>query len=144
MSIQNEALGIARAWLGTPYHHQASKKHVGCDCLGLVRGIWRELYDTEPEIAPPYTADWSEASREETLWDAARRNLIEIDWDEVVPGDVILFRMAQSHPAKHVGVLSGSDRFIHAYSNRAVTENALSRWWEAKRVACFTWPDRHP
>ena len=30
----------ARGWLGTPYHHQASMKSVGCDCLGLIRGLW--------------------------------------------------------------------------------------------------------
>ena len=33
----------ARGWLGTPYHHQASLKGVGCDCLGLLRGVWREV-----------------------------------------------------------------------------------------------------
>jgi NlpC/P60 family putative phage cell wall peptidase len=32
-----------RAWLGTPYRHQASLKGVGCDCLGLVRGVWRAI-----------------------------------------------------------------------------------------------------
>ena len=31
----------ARAWIGTPYRHQASLKGIGCDCLGLLRGIWR-------------------------------------------------------------------------------------------------------
>jgi cell wall-associated NlpC family hydrolase len=29
----------ARTWIGTPYRHQASLKGVGCDCLGLVRGV---------------------------------------------------------------------------------------------------------
>jgi hypothetical protein len=32
-----------RAWIGTPYRHQASLKGVGCDCLGLVRGVWRAV-----------------------------------------------------------------------------------------------------
>jgi NlpC/P60 family putative phage cell wall peptidase len=31
----------ARAWIGTPDRHQASLKGMGCDCLGLVRGVWR-------------------------------------------------------------------------------------------------------
>ena len=34
-------LAECRAWIGTPYRHQASVKGVGCDCLGLLRGIWR-------------------------------------------------------------------------------------------------------
>jgi NlpC/P60 family putative phage cell wall peptidase len=36
-------VAAARDWLGTPYHDQASVKGVGCDCLGLVRGVWREV-----------------------------------------------------------------------------------------------------
>jgi cell wall-associated NlpC family hydrolase len=30
----------ARSWLGTPYHHQAALKGVGCDCIGLLRGVY--------------------------------------------------------------------------------------------------------
>ena len=44
MSINADVLAIARAWIGTPYRHQGAVKGVGCDCLGLIRGIWRELY----------------------------------------------------------------------------------------------------
>ena len=36
-------IAIARSWLGTPYHDQASLRGVGCDCLGLARGVWREV-----------------------------------------------------------------------------------------------------
>lgn len=42
----------AHGWLGTPYHHRASLKGAGTDCLGLIRGIWRELYGPEPEAMP--------------------------------------------------------------------------------------------
>ena len=49
---------LARGWLGTPYQHQASLKGVGCDCLGLVRGIWREAFGAEPEVPPAYAPDW--------------------------------------------------------------------------------------
>ena len=62
----------ARAWIGTPYRHQASLKGVGCDCLGLVRGVWRELIGDEPQSAPAYSRDWAEASGEESLANAAR------------------------------------------------------------------------
>ena len=51
-----------RAWIGTPYRHQASLKGVGCDCLGLVRGVWRATIGDEPECAPPYAPDWAEAA----------------------------------------------------------------------------------
>ncbi len=42
----------ARGWIGTPYVHQASTKGAGCDCLGLLRGVWREINGAEPESVP--------------------------------------------------------------------------------------------
>ena len=40
----------ARSWIGTPYRHQTSVKGIGCDCLGLVRGVWRACLGREPEL----------------------------------------------------------------------------------------------
>ncbi len=61
------AVAAARAWIGTPYVHQASVKGVGCDCLGLLRGVWRELRGAEPLAVPNYSPDWAEATGAETL-----------------------------------------------------------------------------
>ena len=61
----------ARSWIGTPYRHQASLKGVGCDCLGLVRGVWRAVIGDEPERAPAYARDWAEASGDEAFARAA-------------------------------------------------------------------------
>ena len=47
-------VAIARGWIGTPYVHQASVKGAGCDCLGLLRGVWREVHGEEPEAAPAW------------------------------------------------------------------------------------------
>ena len=69
-------LAIARAWLGTPYLHQASCKGAGADCLGLLRGVWREVVGAEPETVPAYSPDWSEAARREDLAEAAGRWLV--------------------------------------------------------------------
>jgi NlpC/P60 family putative phage cell wall peptidase len=52
MTTREQIVAAARGWLGTPYHHQASVKGVGCDCLGLIRGLWRELLGDEPETLP--------------------------------------------------------------------------------------------
>nr|WP_238441088.1 hypothetical protein [Frankia sp. AgW1.1] len=45
----------ARRWIGTPYHHQASVCGIGADCLGLVRGVWRDLYGVDAEMSPVYS-----------------------------------------------------------------------------------------
>tara|TARA_R110001606_G_scaffold12306_10_gene53501 strand:- start:55024 stop:55473 length:450 start_codon:yes stop_codon:yes gene_type:complete len=143
--MRRAAVTAARGWLSTPYRHQASVKGEGADCLGLVRGIWRELYGTEPEAAPPYSADWAEVGGEETLLAAARRWLIEIPTGQAEPGDVLLFRMSAGAPAKHCAVLSdvagAEPRMIHAYWGRSVVESWMGSWWRRRLVAAFTWPD---
>ena len=136
---------VARGWLGTPYVHQASCRGAGCDCLGLLRGIWRELYGAETVAVPGYTADWSETSGEERLWEAARQHLLERPLAEAAPGDVLLFRMRDGGVAKHLGVQSATGpvpRFIHAYSGHGVVENALTPPWARRIVARFGFPER--
>ncbi|MDX3810210.1 MAG: peptidase P60, partial [Bosea sp. (in: a-proteobacteria)] len=71
-------VAAAREWLGTPYHHQASLRGVGCDCLGLVRGLWREFHGQEPEALPPYSPNWAESLGQETLALAALRHLTPV------------------------------------------------------------------
>lgn len=138
-------LRAARGWIGTPYRHQASVRGEGADCLGLLRGVWREVIGPEPEAPPPYAPDWAEVGGEETLWAAARRWLREIPLDRAEPGDVLLFRMAPGCPAKHCAILSegtgaGEGRMIHAYWGRAVVESWLGEWWRRRLAAAFTWP----
>lgn len=130
----------ARRWIGTPYRHQASLECVGADCLGLVRGVWRGLIGAEPERAPPYTPDWAETRGEETLLAAARRWLREIPVGDARAGDVLLFRMALGAPAKHLAIVSGEDRIIHAYWGRSVCETQLAPWWRRRIAAAFQFP----
>ena len=135
----------ARGWLGTPYVHQASCRGVGCDCLGLLRGIWREVLGAEPELVPGYTEDWSETSREERLWNAARRHLVAKPLSAATPGDVLLFRIRESGVAKHLGLqaeVGTTPSFIHAYSGHGVVESALTPPWRRRIVARFAFPER--
>lgn len=135
-------VAAARRYLGTPYHHQAAMAGAGCDCLGLVRGVWRDLYGAEPEEPPPYTPDWGETGAGEPMLDAARRHLVEIDLAAAGPGDVVLFRVRPGAVVKHAAVLSGGGRMIHAVSRDRVREVAMGAWWERRAVAGFGWPER--
>ena len=86
-------LAAAYDWLDTPYQHQASVKGGGCDCLGLIRGVWRDIYGDEPMETPAYTADWAESLGQETLLQAAQTYLSPIAKDKTQAGDVMLFRI---------------------------------------------------
>ncbi len=172
----------ARSWLGTPYVHQASAKGAGCDCLGLIIGLYTELLGRAPEAPPPYTPDWNERRPcEEPLLNAARRHLVEVgdvnrhpvrnaarsdalqirdlslheipDQQRVIscraasgmtqaflPGQVLIFRVVPTGPAKHCGLVASDDTFIHAYAGRCVIESWLSRWWTERVAGVFDFP----
>jgi NlpC/P60 family putative phage cell wall peptidase len=130
----------ALTWRGTPYRHQASLKGVGCDCLGLVRGVWRELYGVEPEVAPLYTPDWAEARGAETLAEAAGRHMARIEIDQAKPGDLILFRWRETLPAKHAAILIEPGRFLHAQDGACVASASLSPWWRRRAAHAFQFP----
>jgi NlpC/P60 family putative phage cell wall peptidase len=136
-----EAVAEARRWIGTPYLHQASLCEVGCDCLGLVRGVWRALYGAEPEAVPVYAPDWAEARGEEAMIAAALRHLLEVPAGEAAPGDVLLFRWRPELPAKHAGILSRPGFMIHAHDGAVVAEVPFGIW--RSRLACvFRFPER--
>ena len=156
----------ARSWLGTPYHHQASVKQVGCDCLGLLRGVWRAVIGPEPEAMVAYTPDWGQATGEETLLVVANRHLVPIALAEARHGDVLVFRMKPRAVAKHCGILTGSQkpetgnqrhllasclptsdfRFIHAHQKAGTVEANLSDWWRRRIAGAFSFPEStaHP
>lgn len=123
----------ARAWLGTPYRHQAATLGAGCDCLGLLRGVWRTLYGSEPMAVPNYRADWRDTSHADTLQAAAQSLLLPADGPPRA-GQVLLFRLHSALPPKHCGILVAPDRFIHAQEQIGVVEANLTGNW-ARRVA---------
>ena len=142
--MSSAVVACARAWIGTPYLHQASLQGAGCDCLGLLRGVWRTCLGAEPAGVPAYTADWSEAGRREDLHDAASLWLIAKPVDDEAPGDVLLFRMRDGAVAKHLGIVGQTGvqaSFIHAYTGHGVVETPLTAPWRRKIAARFCFPE---
>jgi NlpC/P60 family putative phage cell wall peptidase len=132
----------ALSWTGTPYRHQASRKGVGCDCLGLVRGVWRALYGHEPEQPQTYAPDWAEAGGAEPLLEGARRHFHEKPLASAAPGDLLIFRWRPHLAAKHTGIMVCEWSFIHAYEGGgAVIVSALVPQWRRRIAAAFAFPD---
>jgi NlpC/P60 family putative phage cell wall peptidase len=130
----------ARSWIGTPYRHQASLKGIGCDCLGLLRGVWKSVMGAEPELPPPYSPDWAEAGAD-TLVAAARKHLIEIPPETFEPGDVLLFRWRDGMPAKHCAIATSPDSMIHAHDGAYVAEVSFGSWWRRHLAYAFRFPE---
>lgn len=139
--MQDQVVRIARSWRGTPYHHQASAKGIGTDCLGLVRGVYRELHGREAEAPPPYSRDWAEAGGVETMLAAAARHLERVADREIAAGDVVIFRLRPGTVAKHAGIATSAAAFIHAMEGAPVAEVALTPWWRRRMAAVFRFPE---
>jgi NlpC/P60 family putative phage cell wall peptidase len=128
-----EIVAATREWVGTPYRHQAATRGGGCDCLGLLRGVWRSLYGDEPMAVPNYRADWRDGRHADELQAAAEELLVRIE-GEPRPGHVLLFRLGRSSTPRHCGIAVGAGRFVHAQEGLGVIEVNLTEGW-VKRVA---------
>jgi NlpC/P60 family putative phage cell wall peptidase len=133
-------VAVAGGWLGTPYRHQASLKGAGCDCLGLLRGVWREVMGEEPLPLPSYPVNWAAQGPKERLLDAARAALEPLALGEAQAGDVLLFRWRPHLPAMHCAILVGPDAIIHAYEGAAVAQTPFEGVWARRVSHAFAFP----
>lgn len=140
MPNRDDVVRIARRYIGTPYHHQAALAGAGCDCLGLIRGVWRDLYGAEPEAPPPYTPDWGETGVVEHMLDAAHRHLRPVPIAEADVGDVMIFRLRGGLIAKHAAILTSRTTMIHAQSEDQVREVTMNGWWLRHAAGSFGFP----
>lgn len=136
---RDHILDVTRTWLGTPYHHQAYLKGVGADCLGLLRGVYIELYGNDPEAPPRYSPAWGESNKDELLLQAASKYLVKPDYDGWKPSDVLVFRIKNAASAKHCAIVTGQDEMVHAVSRRAVLITGIGAW-RSRVAGVFSFP----
>ncbi len=140
--IGTRVVEAARGWIGTPYRHQGSAKGIGCDCLGLVRGLWREIYGEEPEKTGAYSPDWAERGAGDRLNAAAGRHCVAVgSLDDALPGDLLLFRWRPGIPAKHAGIFIGDGRFVHAWEHAGVVSSPLVASWRRRVAHIYRFPE---
>ena len=135
-------VAAARRWLGTSYHDQARVQGVGCDCLGLVRGVWREVVGPEPFPILPYTRDWGEAGPVEVLAEGARTAMIEIASAEAGPGALLLFRMRPRAIAQHVGIVTRGSLYPRLCERLGVIEGPLTHASRRRIAFAFRFPSK--
>lgn len=124
----------ARAWIGTPYIRGAALRGAGCDCVGLIRGVYEDVTGIRPPDPPGWRPDWFGA-KGRPLVTAARKWLIETATPE--PGAVTVFRV-KSHEA-HVGIMATPETVIHAVEHVGVVEVPVEAY-RPKIVWCGHFP----
>jgi NlpC/P60 family putative phage cell wall peptidase len=141
MNVERATIvAAARRWIDTPYLHRGSLIGVGSDCLGLVRGVWREVMGNEPEAAPPYSPSWAHALDGELLLDGMSRHFTPVALPNCRPGDVLAFRFRDHRPATHLAIVVSPTHMIHAHCGACVAEVPLVEPWRKRLVAAFAFP----
>lgn len=130
----------AREWIGTPWHHAASCKGVGTDCIGLIVGIARACgiaeareYATASEYRG-YGRDPNPA----LLIAGCERWLAPIATDDAAPADILIMRFTDE--PQHFALVSALDPMyiIHAYAQaRKVVENRVDDLWRSRIVRAY-------
>jgi len=139
-AVRAAIVGSALDWLGTPYRHQGRTRGVGCDCLGLLLGIWRDLYGDPPVAPPNYSRDWITGGDDDPLTDAAKQLMCRVDVQKARPGHILLFRWKPAQPARHCAVLAPDQTIIHAYERTGVVRSVLVPAWNRRITAAFAFP----
>lgn len=112
------SLIAARRWIGTPYFVGQAARGLGCDCVGLIRGVWADLTGNPPPPVPGWRPDWFNGP-DRPLVEAARTYLHPVPLAEAAPGDMVVLRIQGTREA-HCGILDHGDQIIHAVEGAGV------------------------
>ena len=144
MTLKNDIVTQARTWLGTPFHHQARLKCVGCDCLGLIIGVVDELGLKDKHGQPLAAYDEITYSKEPDgayLTQKIAALLEEVPIENAQAGDLALFNMGEN--PQHLAILTDYENtlgMIHCYAQaRRVVEHRLDDDWKKRLVKVFRW-----
>ncbi len=129
-------------WLDTPYHHLAALKGVGCDCVGLIVGVWRQLKGELPVPPPVYSPQWHLHQKESMLIDVLENwygfNRINT---KIPPLGSVLCLGLDKGPAHHAGIMVSDTTFIHSFiSSNKITEVPLDSKWRRRLHAVMDFP----
>lgn len=136
----------AREWIGTPVHHQEAQRGIGCDCVGLVRGVGMELGIFPQDFwTLPGVMRWRAYGREPvgTFLEAMAAFLTrrEVAAEEALPGDVLALRFT-GRP-RHCAIVGdhpfGGLTLIHALHEKVIEHRLDSRWLK-RAVAVYRFP----
>ena len=119
-------VAAAREWIGTPYHHMADVKGVGCDCAMLLVRVYVDLELVDPFDPRPYVRDWHLHRGEERYLSLLLARAYEVS--APLPGDVVLFKYGRCF--SHGGIVTRADplTIVHAFHPaRVVLEEEIAR-----------------
>ena len=123
----------ARTWLRTPFHHGASVKGHGVDCLHFIAAAYREAGVVSVTDIPSYQWQWNLNRGAETYLEGILRYAHEVESPQ--PGDIALWKIGRCF--SHAAVVIDWPHVIHAVTGYGVVEenvdNAVWLKFDGKR-----------
>jgi NlpC/P60 family putative phage cell wall peptidase len=114
-----EAIG----WIGTPWYSNQSKKGIGCDCVGFLAGVGRNVGFLPEDFA---LENYERIPRSDFLVKSLDRYLYRIDSFPPIAGDILAFRRAGV--ITHVAIHAGEGAMIHADMDSGVIRSYLAEY----------------
>lgn len=144
--LSHEILKEAREWIGTKFHHQARKKGISCDCVGLLIGVCKKLGINTRNGMPIDSLDrldYSPMSHANDLEKTLTDNFYKLSINSIASGDLGLFNIAGYN--QHIGFFadmrystSTLHTIIHADQVKGeVCEHVLDSKWRRRLVSAF-------
>lgn len=132
--MRSNIIAEAREWIGTPYHHQAMLKGVGCDCVGFVVGVGIRsgALDITDNDIKSYSG-YGRVPNPSHMRKHMERFLVETDEPEI--GDIIWLQWRHNLPM-HLAILSEYKErrtIIHSFRDAGgVVEHNFNDLWDNK------------
>lgn len=106
-------VAAAREWIGTPYHHMADVKGVGCDCAMLLVRVYCDLGLVPPFDPRPYVRDWHLHRSEERYLDFLLARARQTQ--DPRPADIVVFPYGRCF--SHGGIVTRANplTIVHAF-----------------------------
>lgn len=114
---REEVLAEAHTWLRTPYHHRARVKGHGVDCANLPAAIY-ESVGLINHLDPEYSPQWMMHKDEEKFLGYIRKEAREIEFDQIGPGDLIVWKFGRTF--SHSAIIVDYPTIIHAVNGIGV------------------------
>lgn len=100
-------------WKGTPFHHKAHKKLVGCDCGGFIYEVWKTVLGLPHEPFPAYYAeDWALHKDDNEIYlSFIKPYVIQVPKPKIA--DIVVWKFGRAF--SHGTIYMGNKKYIHAY-----------------------------
>jgi cell wall-associated NlpC family hydrolase len=116
---RNDVVRMAKAWLGTPYHHRAAVQRAGADCAMFPVAVYRECGILPDAYRPPeYSSQWHLHRSEELYLREVEKFACQIACSPQ-PADFVVFKFGRTF--SHGAIVVQWPVIIHSYIPHGVT-----------------------